>query len=71
MRTRAFRALSALTVLLGPALSSSAAAAPPLPFGPTCAPLDGALACPTASDAPASRASTASRSRSASRRRPG
>ena len=51
MRTRAFRALSALTVLAGLALASPAAAAPPLPFGHTCAPLDGALACPTASDA--------------------
>ena len=51
MRTRAFRALSALTVLSALALASPAAAAPPLPFGHTCAPLDGALACPTASDA--------------------
>ena len=46
-----FRALSALTVLSALALASPAAAAPPLPFGHTCAPLDGALACPTASDA--------------------
>jgi len=51
VRTRTFRALSALTVLSALALASPAAAAPPLPFGHTCAPLDGALACPTASDA--------------------
>jgi len=51
MRTRPFRALSALTALFALALASTAAAAPPLPFGHTCAPLDGALACPTASDA--------------------
>ena len=51
MRTRTFRALSALTVVSGLALTAPAAAAPPLPFGHTCAPLDGALACPTASDA--------------------
>ena len=51
MRTRTFRALSALTVVSGLALPAPAAAAPPLPFGHTCAPLDGALAYPTASDA--------------------
>jgi len=71
MRTRAFRALSALTVLFGLALSSSAAAAPPLPFGYTCAPLDGALACPTASDAARIPSFDSVPLDSTSRRRPG
>src|SRR3954451_9851226 len=48
MRTRVLLALSALAVLT---LAPTAAAAPPLPFGHACAPREGALFCPTASDA--------------------
>src|SRR3954463_783166 len=48
MRTRVLLALSALAVLT---LAPTAAAAPPLPFGHACAPREGALYCPTASDA--------------------
>src|SRR3954447_20740931 len=48
MRTRRLEALSALAAL---ALAPTAAAAPPLPFGHACAPREGALYCPTASDA--------------------
>src|ERR687885_924784 len=49
MRTRLLLALGALAALL--TLPPSATAAPPAPFGHACAPADGALLCPTASDA--------------------
>ena len=51
MRTRLLPALSALAALAALALASPAAAAPPAPFGHPCAPSDGALLCPTSSDA--------------------
>jgi predicted acyl esterase len=51
MRTRVVPALSAFAATAVLALPSGAAAAPPLPFGHACAPRDGALVCPTASDA--------------------
>jgi hypothetical protein len=50
MRIRPFPALSALAALAALALAPTAAAAPPSPFGHTCAPQDGALFCPTAAD---------------------
>jgi hypothetical protein len=49
MRTRLLLWLGALAALL--TLPASASAAPPAPFGHACAPADGALLCPTASDA--------------------
>src|SRR3954471_14955616 len=49
MRSRLLLALGALAALL--TLPASASAAPPAPFGHACAPADGALFCPTASDA--------------------
>src|SRR5262249_31571884 len=51
MRTRLLPALSALATLAALAVASPAAAAPPLPFGHSCAPSDGALLCSPASDA--------------------
>ena len=51
MRIRHLRALSAPAVLTALALTPTADAAAPAPFGRTCAPLDGALVCPTSSDA--------------------
>jgi hypothetical protein len=51
MRIRPFRTLSAPAVLTALALAPTADAAPPAPFGHACAPLDGALVCPTSSDA--------------------
>jgi hypothetical protein len=49
MRSRLLLALGALAALL--TLPASATAAPPAPFGHACAPADGALFCPTVSDA--------------------
>ena len=49
MRTRLLLAVGALAALL--TLPASAGAAPPGPFGHACAPSDGALLCPTVSDA--------------------
>src|SRR3954468_8600525 len=49
MRSRLLLALGALAALL--TLAASASAAPPAPFGHACAPADGALFCPTVSDA--------------------
>jgi hypothetical protein len=49
MRTRLLAALGALFALA--ASAPAATAAPPLPFGHACAPREGALYCPTASDA--------------------
>src|SRR3954465_9319158 len=49
MRPRLLLALGALAALL--TLPASASAAPPAPFGHACAPSDGALLCPTVSDA--------------------
>src|SRR3954447_24526676 len=51
MRTRRLEALSALAALAALALAPTAAAAPPLPFGHACAPREGALLCPTTTDA--------------------
>jgi hypothetical protein len=48
MRTRLPAALGAVAALLTAA--SAATAAPPAPFGHACAPREGALLCPTASD---------------------
>jgi hypothetical protein len=49
VRTRLLAALGAFVALV--ALAPAAQAAPPPPFGHACAPLDGALYCPTAADA--------------------
>src|SRR3954452_18998459 len=49
MRLRLPAALATLVAAL--ALAPAAAAAPPRPFGHSCAPVEGALYCPTASDA--------------------
>jgi fermentation-respiration switch protein FrsA (DUF1100 family) len=51
MRTRLLSALSALAGLVALTLAPAAAAAPPLPFGHACAPREGALYCPPATDA--------------------
>jgi hypothetical protein len=49
MRIRRLGALGALAVLTALTLAPTANAAAPAPFGPACAPLDGALVCPTSS----------------------